>query len=94
LAIGSRARLDVALVVGAVTESVTVEAAVPLLDTQSAVVGTVVSQSEIANLPLAIRNWDDRLFTLPGVQGDRGGNGLLTRRNGGTETHRRDCRQP
>ena len=25
----------------------------------------------MSNLPLAIRNWDDLLFTIPGVQGDR-----------------------
>ena len=38
---------------------------------QAAALGTVVSRTEIANLPLAIRNWDDLLFTIPGVQGDR-----------------------
>jgi outer membrane receptor protein involved in Fe transport len=58
-------------VVGALTETVEVQGVTPLLDTQSAVVGTVVSQAEVSNLPLAIRNWDDLLFTLPGVQGDR-----------------------
>ena len=71
LQVGQRARLDFQLPAGAVTETVRVEGVRPLLDTQSAVVGTVVSQVEIANLPLAIRNWDDLLFTLPGVQGDR-----------------------
>ena len=71
LSVGQRARLDIALPIGAVGETVTVQAAAALLDTQSAVVGTVVSQNEVSNLPLAIRNWDDLLFTLPGVQGDR-----------------------
>ena len=71
LSTGQRARIDFALAVGGVGETVTVEAATPLLDTQSAALGTVVARSEIANLPLAIRNWDDLLFTLPGVQGDR-----------------------
>jgi carboxypeptidase family protein/TonB-dependent receptor-like protein len=68
---GQRGRLDVALAVGGVGETVKVEGVTPLLDTQSAVVGSVVSRQEVANLPLAIRNWDDLLFTLPGVQGDR-----------------------
>jgi TonB-dependent Receptor Plug Domain len=54
-----------------VTETVQVQGVTPLLDTQSPVVGSVVSQTEVANLPLAIRNWDDLLFTVPGVQGDR-----------------------
>jgi outer membrane receptor protein involved in Fe transport len=71
LSIGQRARLDFALAIGGVGEAVRVEGVTPLLDTQSAVVGTVVSRTEIANLPLAIRNWDDLLFTVPGVQGDR-----------------------
>lgn len=68
---GQRARLDIALAVGGVGETVRVEGVTPLLDTQSAVLGTVVSRNEVANLPLAIRNWDDLLFTVPGVQGDR-----------------------
>ena len=68
---GQRARLDFSLGIGGVGERVEVEGVTPLLDTQSAVVGTVVSRNEIANLPLAIRNWDDLLFTVPGVQGDR-----------------------
>jgi outer membrane receptor protein involved in Fe transport len=71
LEIGQRARLDVTLPLGTVQENVKVEAAVPQLDTQSAVVGSVVSRREVAALPLAIRNWDDLLFTIPGVQGDR-----------------------
>lgn len=59
LSTGQRARLDVALATGGVSESVQVQAAIPLLDTQAAVLGTVVSRTEIANLPLAIPNWDD-----------------------------------
>ena len=68
---GQRGRLDVALPAGNITETVRVEGITPLLDTSSAVIGSVVSRNEVANLPLAIRNWDDLLFTIPGVQGDR-----------------------
>jgi outer membrane receptor protein involved in Fe transport len=71
LSTGQRARFDVALAAGGVNETVQVQAAAPLLETQAAAIGTVVSRNEIANLPLAIRNWDDLLFTIPGVQGDR-----------------------
>ncbi len=71
LEIGNRVSLDLTLPVGAVTESVQVQGVTPLLDSQSPVIGSVVSQTEVANLPLAIRNWDDLLFTIPGVQGDR-----------------------
>ena len=71
LEVGNRASLDLSLTVGSLTETVRVEGVTPLLDTQSSVVGSVVSQIEVSNLPLAIRNWDDLLFTIPGVQGDR-----------------------
>jgi outer membrane receptor protein involved in Fe transport len=71
LEVGQRGQLDLSLPVGGIGEAVVVEGVTPLLDTSSAVVGTVVSQMEVSNLPLAIRNWDDLLFTLPGVQGDR-----------------------
>jgi outer membrane receptor protein involved in Fe transport len=71
LEIGNRASLDFSLTVGSISETVRVEGVSPLLDTQSSVIGSVVSQVEVSNLPLAIRNWDDLLFTIPGVQGDR-----------------------
>jgi outer membrane receptor protein involved in Fe transport len=79
LEVGQRAQLDATLPVGGVTERVLVEGVTPLLDTQSAVLGTVVSEKEIATLPLALRNWDDMLFLVPGVQGYR-----YTEESGGT----------
>ena len=65
LEVGQRGRLDLALTVGGVGETVTVTGVTPLLDTQTAVVGNVVSQDEVAKLPLAIRNWDDLLSPCP-----------------------------
>src|SRR5918995_1954737 len=79
LEVGQRAQFDVTLPVGGVSERVLVEGVTPLLDTQSAVLGTVVSEKEIATLPLALRNWDDMLFLVPGVQGYR-----YTEESGGT----------
>ena len=83
LEVGQRAQLDVTLPVGAVSERVVVEGVTPLLDTQSAVLGTVVGEKEIATLPLALRNWDDMLFLVPGVQGYR-----YTEESGGTSAGR------
>src|ERR671910_2925109 len=83
LEIGQRAQLDVTLPIGGVSERVVVEGVTPLLDTQSAVLGTVVSEKEIATLPLALRNWDDMLFLVPGVQGYR-----YTEESGGTSAGR------
>lgn len=83
LEVGQRSQLDVTLPIGGVSERVVVEGVTPLLDTQSAVLGTVVSAKEIATLPLALRNWDDMLFLVPGVQGYR-----YTEESGGTSAGR------
>ena len=69
--IESRARLDISLPVGSIGETVTVTGVTPLLSTESAVLGTVVNNDEMQKLPLAIRNWDDLMAMVPGVQSDR-----------------------
>ena len=71
LQVGQRARVDFTLSPGNLTEEVTVDARAPLVNTESPVVGKVVNQVEVSKLPLAIRNWDDLLALVPGVQGDR-----------------------
>jgi len=68
---GQRARLDFALSVGGLEQNVTVEAVSPLVNTEQATLGTVISQPEVARLPLSLRNWDDLLGLATGVQGDR-----------------------
>jgi hypothetical protein len=52
---GSTTRIDVALEVGEVGETVTVEASAPLLNTDTSSVGSVVRNSTIANMPLIDR---------------------------------------
>jgi hypothetical protein len=87
---GQRARVDFSLGVAGVAETVYVGAASPLVNTESAVLGTVISQTQVANLPLAIRNWDDLLALVPGVQGDRyteQGGGTSFGRTGGVNVH-------
>src|SRR5262249_59091342 len=69
--VGQRARLDVELAVGNFSETVNVVEAQPLLKSDDAALGAVIPQSQVANLPLSIRNWDDLLALVPGVQGDR-----------------------
>jgi outer membrane receptor protein involved in Fe transport len=71
LQVGQRARLDFTLSPGNVEQAITVEGISPLLNTGSPVVGKVVNQVEVSKLPLAIRNWDDLIALVPGVQGDR-----------------------
>ena len=83
LEVGQRGRLDFTLTVGDLTETVRVEGVTPLLNTGSGVIGEVITQTEISKLPLAIRNWDDLLALVPGVQGDR-----YTEESGGTSAGR------
>jgi len=90
LEVGQRGRLDATLGVGALTEAVTVEAARRLLNTEQAALGTVLDQNAIAKLPLAIRNWDDLLALVAGVQGDRyseEGGATALGRTGGVNVH-------
>ncbi|HJU42365.1 MAG TPA: TonB-dependent receptor [Vicinamibacterales bacterium] len=83
LELGARSRLDLSLALGSIGETVKVEGITPLLSTESAVVGTVVDTTEVDKLPLAIRNWDDLLAMVPGVQSDR-----YTEQAGGTSSGR------
>ena len=88
--IGQRGRIDFALGVSGLTETVTVSEARRLLSTEQAALGTVVDQNSVSNLPLAIRNWDDLLALVPGVQGDRfteQGGGTSFGRTGGVNVH-------
>ncbi len=90
LEVGQRARVDAVLEVGSFTESVTVAESTQLLNANDATLGAVVSQNQVANLPLAIRNWDDLLALVPGVQGDRyteQGGGTSFGRTGGINVH-------
>ena len=90
LEVGQRARLDVTLAVGNFAETVEVVGAPRLLNTGDATLGTVIPQMQVANLPLAIRNWDDLLLLVPGVQQDRyseQGGGTSFGRTGGINVH-------
>lgn len=88
--VGARSRLDVSLAVGSVDETITVEGVTPLVNTENAVLGTVVARMEVDKLPLAIRNWDDLLALVPGVQSDRyteQAGGTSSGRTGGVSVH-------
>ncbi|HEX7137744.1 MAG TPA: TonB-dependent receptor, partial [Vicinamibacterales bacterium] len=81
---------DVVLEVGAFSETVTVAETPQLLNASDASLGAVIPQTQVANLPLAIRNWDDLLALVPGVQGDRyteQGGGTSFGRTGGINVH-------
>ncbi len=67
LGVSQRVRIDVALELGAMTESVTIEAATPLLQTSSSELGTTVVEEQIQTLPLNGRNFVSLTRTVPGV---------------------------
>src|SRR4026209_660773 len=67
LGVDQRARIDLKLEVGAMTESVSVEATSPLLQTSSSELGTTVTTAQIEALPLNGRNFVNLTRTLPGV---------------------------
>jgi hypothetical protein len=69
LAIGQQARVDVRLEVGNVAESVEVVADASLLETVDSVLGKVVDNKRITELPLNSRNVFSLLYLTPGVTG-------------------------
>ncbi len=74
LQIQQQARVDVALTVGEVTESVQVTADAPILETTTSSVGKVVDNRRIRELPLNTRNVYSLIFLTPGVSGSIGNN--------------------
>src|SRR5579864_9272979 len=82
LEIGQDARIDAQLTPGQITQTVEVTAAVPLLDTTSAVVSGTLSTQTILDLPLNGRNFEDLLPLRPGVVQTPGGGSLTTSTNG------------
>ena len=73
LLVDAHPRVDFQMKVGAQTTTVTVDSTAPVLDTQTATVGTTVEQAKISQLPYNGRNFlETMLFTpgvVPGVQG-------------------------
>ncbi len=73
LLVDAHPRVDFHMKVGAQSTTVTVRLTAPVLDTQTATVGTTVEQAKISELPYNGRNFlETMLFTpgvVPGVQG-------------------------
>jgi hypothetical protein len=65
--VGRTAQINIPLEVGGLTETVTVSAEAPLVDTTSKEIGGVVSAQEFVDTPLFNRNFAGYLGMLPGV---------------------------
>ncbi|HTF68317.1 MAG TPA: carboxypeptidase-like regulatory domain-containing protein, partial [Edaphobacter sp.] len=85
LDIGQEARQDVALQVGQVSNTVTVQADATTLDTTTSTLGDVVNNKAILNLPLNTRNPFSLIALVPGYSGsiDNNYNGVAFSINGG-----------
>ncbi|HEV3200317.1 MAG TPA: carboxypeptidase regulatory-like domain-containing protein, partial [Bryobacteraceae bacterium] len=76
LQVDQTGRLDAQLQIGAVTQSVEVVASVPLLNTETSSKGDVITPTEIAEMPLNGRDFNDLAFLVAGVQSaEQGGKG-------------------
>lgn len=72
LQVQQTSRIDVALVVGEVSDSVSVTADVARLETENATLSKIVDNRSITNLPLNTRNVYNLVFLTPGVTGTVG----------------------
>jgi len=62
--------LDIRLQIGSITETVTVKAEPPQLETTSSALGHVTDERMVENLPLVTRNYTQILGLSPGVSGE------------------------
>ena len=66
-----KSRQDFHLAVAGVTSEVQVIAAGPEVSRDDATIGTVIDNETIVDTPLFMRNWDDLIRLVPGVQAQR-----------------------
>src|SRR6266481_1009532 len=74
LQVGETHTLDVALIVGEVSEKVEIKAETGPAERTSAAAATVISTEQIANLPVNGRDWSALTMLAPFAQDDGGGN--------------------
>ena len=86
LQVGDVARVDFAVEVGVVTESVEVVGGSALLTTETTAVGTVIENRRIVELPLDGRNYLQMVALSPNVSAEQGLGGEAAARKGGERT--------
>jgi Carboxypeptidase regulatory-like domain/TonB-dependent Receptor Plug Domain len=83
LGTAEKARRDFVLKVGTEAQTVEVSGAAPILSPDDASIGTIVNNETIQKTPLYLRNWDDLLRSVAGVQISR-----FTQQSGATSAGR------
>ncbi len=81
VSVAARQRVDVQLKVGSRADTVTVSGAASLLESESSSTGTVISPTEVHNLPLNGRAYADLTLLVPGVKRSNLENQLVTSRD-------------
>lgn len=74
--VDQKARVDVALEVGQLSETTTVTASVPLIRTDSSEIGEVIEERAVRELPLNGRNFATLVYLVPGVTPGQAGENL------------------
>ncbi|MBZ5607582.1 MAG: TonB-dependent receptor [Acidobacteriia bacterium] len=67
LSVNDRARIDLTLSAGEVTERITVEAQAPVIDSASSTLGGVIEKQQVSNLPFNGRSLASLMGLAPGV---------------------------
>ncbi|PYR59400.1 MAG: hypothetical protein DMF91_14940 [Acidobacteria bacterium] len=80
-------RINFALEVGQIEETVLVAGSSPLLATENATIGTVIENKRIVELPLNGRNYLQLIALVPNVSADFAGPGQAGARQGGTRSN-------
>lgn len=88
LEVGQVLPLDFKLSAGAVTETVEVSSAAPMVATDSSDLGEVVQGRQVVDLPLNARNFTQLATLVPGVTRGNNTNGDATGASGNAETYR------
>ena len=79
LSVGQTLAVDLQLPLKATTERITVTGAPGIIDAEKSEVSTLVTQTQVENLPLNGRRWDNLVLLTPGVSEDGGFGGVSFR---------------
>lgn len=83
LQVGDVLRIDFVLQVGEMTEIIEVAGQTPLINVESAELGTVIEMKRIVELPLDGRNYTSLITLSPNVSAEGGAGGFTSSRQGG-----------
>jgi hypothetical protein len=82
LEVGREIRIDAALLPGAVSDTITITEAAPLVETTNAVLGGTINNADLNDMPLNGRNYQNLVSLRPGVALQPGGGPWTQSTNG------------